>query len=352
MQHVTRRRFIQLAGSSAALGVIGKHCQPLGNAGEPGEKPLFRFVQWNDLHVDVTRSRARRLADEKVTYLVEWINAAGRSSRYDFVIGVGDMIHGGDLLSLASDVRRFKLLIRDLKIPFHPVIGNHENMGREGESAFEAPFREAFAMDRTNYTLRHKGFLFVMLNNSGAPRSNRRPVGRRRNAWLRRVLEASTDVPKIICCHIPLVPVRDGPVLAKSFGFTSSGYAVQDDELRKLVDKHADTIVAVLSGHLHLTGMVKRNGVHHVVISGTLSYPCDFATYDVFRDRVRVRVRGLPKRLLTPQTNIHGKPRHKVDYTDAGHPTHESYIKGNASERDFEIVLPTKTLSGRPSSGI
>ena len=98
-------------------------------------------------------------------------------------------------------------------------------------------------------------------------------------------------------------------------------------------------------------GAVRRKGVYHISISGTASYPCDFASYDVFPDRIRVRVRSLPERLVTPETDIHGRPRHKVDYTDAAHPTHESYVKGNASERDFEIPLAGKAAVVRPARG-
>ena len=42
---------------------------------------------------------------------------------------------------------------------------------------------------------------------------------------------------------------------------------------------------------------------------------------------------------LTPDTNIHGRPRYEVDYTDSGHPTHESYVQGNPSERALDILL-------------
>jgi hypothetical protein len=176
-----------------------------------------------------------------------------------------------------------------------------------------------------------------MLNNSGAPGVNRTEVGRSRDRWFRRAIEASPDVPKIVCCHIPLAPLRMESVLAKSFGFAS--YVACDDELLKVIDAHSDRILAVLSGHLHLSGAVKRKGVYHVVTSGTASYPCDFASYEVFADHIRVRMHSLPRELVTPMTDIHGKPRYKIDYTDAEHPTHQLYVAGNASERAFDIPL-------------
>jgi hypothetical protein len=335
MQLLNRRRFLRLAGSGLAVSALFKNCPAVTQAEAASCKPLFSFVQWNDTHVDANKGYPK--ANEKMAYLVDWVNAKERSSYYDFVVGIGDMIQGSNYESLKPDSQVLKKLLAGLKIPFYPVVGNHENVQKEGDPEFEAPFCEAFEIDKTNYTVRHKGFLFVMLNNRGSSRLSKSPVGKRRNAWLRRVLEGSADTPKIICCHIPLVLIRDEEVLKKSFGFIS--YTAGDMELLGLIDEHADSIVAVLSGHLHITGTVRRKGVHHIVISGTASYPCDFATYDVFPDHVRVKVRRLPEELLTPESNIHGKRRHNIDYTDSDHPTHESYIMGNASERDFEMKL-------------
>lgn len=48
-----------------------------------------------------------------------------------------------------------------------------------------------------------------MIDNSGAPASNGTDVGRRRKRWLTDVLDASQGVPTILCCHVPLVPVRE-----------------------------------------------------------------------------------------------------------------------------------------------
>ena len=335
-ERLTRRRFVRVAGVGTALGAIGQDYVRASRADDEVEPPVFRFLQWNDVHIDETEPPSYLLANKKMEYLVDWANEKG-NVRPDFVIGVGDMVHGGALATLAPDTRIQKKLLADLKVPFYPVIGNHENQQQEGSAEYEAAFCEAFGEARTNYTVKHKGLLFVMLNNSGAPMSNTKDTGRRRNDWLRGVFEKSAGVPKIVCCHIPLIPIREEPVLAKSFGFVS--YAAKDPQLVNLVDEHSESIVAVLSGHLHLTGVVVRKGVHHISVSGTASYPCDFASFDVFPDRIHMRIQSLPEKLRTPETNIHGRRRHKVDFTDASHSTPESYVCGNPSERDVEIML-------------
>ncbi len=188
-----------------------------------------------------------------------------------------------------------------------------------------------------NYTFAHGGILFVALNNAGACCVGPAVV-RARNDWLRRTLEGARGVPKIILCHIPLVALREEAVLAKSFGFRS--YLDHDGQTLKIVEEHADTVLAVLSGHLHLTGVIERKGIFHVSIAGTASYPCDYALYSVFPDRIEVAVRQLPRELVTPNTNIHGTPRYKSDFVDDAHKTPWDYVAGNPSERDFTIPLP------------
>jgi len=222
-------------------------------------------------------------------------------------------------------------------------MGNHENVQREGDAEYQAPYIAAFGADRVNFTFRAGGIQFVVVNNSGSPTSNQKSTGLARNQWVRSALESPPRIPTILCCHIPLVPIRERAVLEQSFGFTS--YLAHDHELLKLVDLHADRIVAVLSGHLHLTGVVERNGVYHIDVSGSASYPCDFACHEVFADHMRVRMYSLPLEYLTPVSNIHGMRRHKIDYTDADHATHELYIRGNPQERALEIPL---TGSKRP----
>lgn len=355
---VTRRAFLAATGLATAAGLTVPALAAVGSAmgaielrrgvsaaaSPEAEPPLFRFVQWNDTHIDSTTPSDYLLANEKTKYLVESLHAAALFPVPDFVIGIGDIIHGENLPSLAPDLALFKKLTADLKCPYYPAVGNHEVVQQEGNEQYQAAYRQAFGDGRTNYTFRQRGVQFVVLDDSGAPASNRTEVGRRRRNWLGEVLAASKDWPTILCCHIPLVPLRDEEVLKKSFGFGS--YTAQDAELLNLVDAHADSIVAVLSGHLHLTGVVRRRGVYHITVSGTASYPCDFASYEVFADRIRMRVHSLPPHLVTPETDIHGKPRYATDYTDATHVTHEAYVKGNPSERTLEMVLARKPQAG------
>lgn len=311
-----------------------------------GEQPLFRFMQINDTHIDADAGKdGYEKANEKAQWLIEAAASGQHFPRPDFVIGVGDLINGERLDALGPDLRLLREMLKPLSVPFYPVVGNHEVIQQEGNPAHERAYREAFGDGRVNYTFTRGGILFIALNNAGACCVGPAVV-KARNDWLRRTLEGAPSAPKIILCHIPLVPLRQEAVLAKSFGFRS--YIDHDGGTLGIVEEHADSVLAVLSGHLHLTGVAERKGICHISVAGTASYPCDYALYTVFPDRIAVAVRQLPADLVTPRTNIHGKPRYKDDFVDGAHKTPWDYVAGNPSERDFAIPLPKAPRSREP----
>jgi 3',5'-cyclic AMP phosphodiesterase CpdA len=295
-------------------------------------QPLLRFVQLNDVHAGID-SPTYPLANDKLAYLVNAINAGAYFPLPDFVVGTGDMVNN----RTTNDFTTATNALAGLNCPYFPGVGNHEDTQQEGNASYLALYRQFFGTGKENYSFTVKGVRFLMVDDSGAPTTNTTSVGIARDAWVASQLAASPGVPTIICAHIPLVSVRESSVLAASFGFTS--YYAKDTTLLNTINQHADDVVAVLSGHLHLTGAVEINGIHHIVASGTGSYPCDFAYYEIYPDHMRVQMFTMPEELglRSDSTDIHGLPRWTTDYTDPNHPTHERYVSGNPSERLFDI---------------
>lgn len=334
---MSRRNVLKYSASVAAAAIWRPIPRSWAVVNE--DRPQFSFVQLNDTHVqsplvapDPNLETYAR-ANDKLRWCVEEIN---RAPQPDFVLFIGDLIHGERLDRLALDLGTFQELTKPLVPKIYPTLGNHEVVQQEGDPKHEQPYRQVFGDDRVNYTFEHGEMLFVMLNNSGATVVSPEVI-RKRNAWLRDVLEKHPDQKKIIGCHIPIVPVREEAILAKSFGFGS--YQCHDKELLELVDAHSQTILAVLSGHLHLTGYVLRNGVHHISIAGTASYPSDFARFAVHEDRIEMTVCQLPPELAKSYPSIHGKPRFATDFTDSHHTTSDEYQIGRTDERRLTIPL-------------
>lgn len=309
----------------------------LSMAAAASGEPVFRFLQINDLHFVGSRQQDRGYAgaNQRIDWLFERIRSHEFLPVYDFVVVLGDFVHGGTLESIEEEMPLMHVKLKSLGVPYHTVIGNHENRQSEGDSQYERAYCEAFGKDRDHYSFVHKGVEFVIVNNSGT--ATRRPpeVYAHRAKRLEEMLRANPRLPKVLCCHIPLVAVREEPVLKTSFGFAS--YKTMEPEVLEIVQSSRTR--AVLSGHLHLTGKVKVGKVHHVSVSGTASYPHDIALYSVYTDRIEAEIVRLPSDLLTPETNIHGAKRHKRDFTDETHPDYTSYLMGSAAERRWTIDL-------------
>ena len=256
----------------------------------------------------------------------------------DFVMAGGDIIDGWQRRFTTEYQQLHSWLLKPLSVPFLPCLGNHEtNQGHcpAGYAAYEAQFGPG----KCNYLFAYGGIGFIVID-ACFDRAPPCEVWDRCHAFLRQALEsvARERLPVFIVSHVPLVPVRDEEVLVESFGF-GSYYAVMDPRIRTLVGEYGDGVIAVLSGHLHLTGMMVHQGVHHLTVSGTAGYPADVATFDLFDDRVDVEVYRVPERLQDRSADIHGRPRHEIDYTDSCHPDHERYVSGNRDERSFSIPL-------------
>ena len=72
----SRRCFLAGAALGPAMGAIGLSRGVSAAAPSEAEKPLFRFVQWNDTHIDATTPSDYKLANEKAKYLVELLTCS------------------------------------------------------------------------------------------------------------------------------------------------------------------------------------------------------------------------------------------------------------------------------------
>lgn len=352
MNNLTRRKFLSLCANGVITVpfiseglIIDSYMRNSDKSAKQNQEPIFRFLQFNDLHVQSSNTRYRpksgstyRNANLRALWLLEAINNNNFFKPLDFVLSVGDMVYGESIEGIRYDLEFFKEhFVSQLSIPFFPVAGNHENKQQEGNSEYQEPYIKVFGEEKLNYSFVHKGIHFVVLNNSGTWNVSDKQILDKRMEIFMEMLNREPALPKLICCHVPFLPVREKKVLAESFGFTS--FYTKETELVDLIEQKKDKVLAVLSGHLHLTGVVKVNSIYHISVSGLASYPHDMAVYSVFADRIEAEMIRVPSDLLEPSTNIHGAARFGFDFTDELHPDYTAYIMGNASERRFSIPL-------------
>ncbi|MEZ6071011.1 MAG: metallophosphoesterase [Pirellulales bacterium] len=297
-----------------------------------------RFLQINDLHLQGDRpiTPRRAASQRRASWLLETIRVGGPATSVDFVLGLGDQVEGGSLEETQADLDAFAGHAAQWECPFYPVPGNHDIGAHEGEPQWEQPFLSAFDLTATNYSFVRDGLRFLMLNNAGTLACSA-VVARRRADWLASQLTTGEKLPTVLCCHVPLLPMRDPEVLAASCRFQP--WQCAEPAVLEAVRAHRDQVVAVLSGHLHLTGVVEDCGVTHVCVAGVATFPSDYAVYTHDDGRLAVEIRQVPPSLLDPASNIHGPPRHDRDFVDRGHTSPVEYVMGRDDERRFCIDL-------------
>ena len=314
--------------------------KPLGQPDETlaaGEEIVFRFLQINDTHYQTDALQPPPLNFQGSNRRAEWLWEALR--RGDFIPPVDFLLHVGDLVNTAyeSEFAAIKHLLDRTGSPYHTTVGNHDNHNLEGDSEKEAPYRQIIG-DQFHYTFTHKGLGFVVANNSGSatPELTAQAIDDRER-HLRSHLESHVDRPVIIACHIPVVPMREEAVLKSSFDIPT--YKVAEPGMLNIIEEHRDHVSAVLGGHLHLSGLVRQNGINHIDVSGTAGYPHDIALHTVTREALITKLIALPDELHDPSTNIHGKPFQDKNFTDSTHLDHSTYLRGRVDERTVRTAL-------------
>ena len=305
----------------------------------PSSKPLFRAVQLNDLHL--RGGEDPNFSMEKYAALVLDVNRERFFPTPDLVLSLGDLAHEPTMEGSAMAVEALGRLAARAVLP---VPGNHD-IGEPNQPRDQAGYLRYFGPNLFNYTYFYRGVLFIAVNNAWADQPGIEGLEARQD-WLAATLARHEDQPKVILCHTPLVAVRDPEVLAASFDYPTWKVLDPERRMERLLVEHRDTIIAVLSGHIHLTAHCQIEGIHYITASGPISWPCDAAFFEFYQDRVEVHMRGaeeaqaICRRQSTPFGNaIHDRHGPQATFTDSLHPDFVTYLAGTARERDFVIEL-------------
>ena len=326
---------------------------PTDRAGADLSPRIFRFFLFNDMHFrnpSVTgRGPNYPCANEKARWAFECARGEHGFEPPDFIVSAGDIIDG-ELGDYDRDFDHLRSeLLADLPVPFLPCLGNHENCQGEGIPEQNAAYDRCFGPGWRNYIFTCGGIAFIVMDTTGAHRVGDE-VTDARNAFLRRALAQVAGMPVILVTHVPLIAMREEGPLRASFGFSS--WRVLETGLLRAIDEERERVIAVLCGHTHLTGVQERLGIYHIMPAGTAGYPADFASFDVYADRIEVQMHRAPEQWLDRGGNIHGKPRWEVDYVDERHEDHEAYLWGNESERRVTVRLEGMKRAARGGEGL
>lgn len=206
----------------------------------------FKFVVYGDTRTNDEWHRmvAERIAQEEPA----------------FVINVGDLVDSGDYEGCWD---RFFDAVAELtsKVPYFPVLGNHERNATLYYFIFMNP-RGGGDFERRWYSFNAGEVHFVILD-SNVPRGT--PLMEEQTRWLIEDLEKNRDKKfKLVFFHHPFYTntPNDEPTL--------------EDEWRGIFERYH--VNAVFNGHIHDYERFFRNGIHYVVTGGG-GAPLGFGLY-------------------------------------------------------------------------
>ena len=196
MNRCDRREFLTLTGMGGVIFASG-----LAGYANSSASPAqdFHFLQLSDIHWGYDNATVNPDFKETLGKAIKAIN--GLSQKPDFVVFTGDLTQTTD----DPKVRRARLAeFRDiaarLEVPkVYYFAGEHDAALDRGEA-----YQEFFG-ETLRYTFDHKGFHFIVLDNTSDPA----PIlGEKQIAWLRADLaKLNKDQPIVVLTHRPLFPL-------------------------------------------------------------------------------------------------------------------------------------------------
>jgi 3',5'-cyclic AMP phosphodiesterase CpdA len=183
----TRRQMLRLG----ATALLAAECWPgalcAEGDGHPGD---FYFAVVNDIHY--LNHRCGRWLER----VVEQLKA--HKEGIAFCLVVGDLAEDGQ----PAQLRPVRDHLKDLGVPTHVVIGNHDYRTQEDRKPYEDLFP-----DRLNYHFEHGGWQFVGLDTTDGQRAKGVAAPAATLRWLDATLpKLDKRKPTVVFTHLPLGP--------------------------------------------------------------------------------------------------------------------------------------------------
>jgi predicted MPP superfamily phosphohydrolase len=214
---LTRRQMLRAsAGSLLASGMWPGLLW--ADAANPAN--AFRFAVLNDLHY----------LDQRCTPWHEGVVKQIKTHRekVEFCLVVGDLAEHGKTEQLDP----VRTIYRELGLPVHYVMGNHDWQTERDRKAYDDLFPRA-----TNYVFEHQGWQFLGFDSTDGPKASRVAVRDDTLKWLDETLpKLDKKKPLVLFTHFPL-----GPLVIYR--------AMNADAILERFKDYA--LVAVFNGHFH-----------------------------------------------------------------------------------------------------
>lgn len=213
---ISRRRLLK----TSAAALLASSVWPGQLSADDAATKDFTFIEVNDLHYTT------EACSPHFERLVKTIN--DMKDPVDLVLVVGDLSENGT----GEQLNPMRDILKKLKCPFYPVIGNHDH-----DTASTCKFYAEAFPDGFNYTFDHNGYQFIGLDTSDGQKFENVAASKATLDWLNQTLtKLDKNRPTVLFTHFPLGPL------------TPMRVTNADDLLAPLRDFN---LQAIFNGHFH-----------------------------------------------------------------------------------------------------
>ncbi len=233
----------------------------------------IKFIQITDSHFSKNSTEyTQREVENSEKFLDNTLQDINSIKNVDFVVFTGDNIDTANEI----DLKAFLQKANKLKVPYYIVIGNHEvfksqNFTKKDYMKIVRRHSRCCKPWGANYVFKKNGFTFIVVD--GAKEVIPGPSGYYKKAtlsWLDKKLTQYENENVIILQHFP--------VEAPYYNRTHSTYKVQD--YQAVLKKHHN-VIAIVSGHYHANGEIKKDGIYHISTPALVEYPHNFKIIEI-----------------------------------------------------------------------
>ena len=248
---------------------------------EPVAGENTRLAVLADLHLSVDGKGTWRVSHRTADRLEAAVRSLNERSDLDAVLFIGDLVQAG----LPREYEAFDRVIGELDHPFFAIPGNHDLISRGSDDSLElAEFERRYTPGELPYHERIGGIDLLALNSN---RSTRDSVadsfeGRLEPetfAWLEDKLE--TVERPLVAVHHALPGTRSLLMDTMDRLPTSGGSPDFENADELLATLAAGNAPLVLTGHLHVPGVVTMSGVREFTLPSLGPYPSAYTVLEI-----------------------------------------------------------------------
>jgi len=242
---------------------------------KPADLPPLTFCAVADCQYCDKPTHGKRAYRDSVRHLKTCVDVCNETQELTYMVHLGDFIDA-DFESFAT----LNPITRELKIPLHHVLGNHD-FDVVDEKKADVP--KTMGLEARHYFFRYQNWRFIALDGNdishhgwakdtpefaqsqaviAANGWDQKPnwngaIGKSQLAWLEQQLLAATAAEEnvILYCHFPIWPAGVGHDLWNAA------------EVISLIEPHP-CVKAYINGHNHAGNYAEKDGVHYLTLKG------------------------------------------------------------------------------------